>query len=447
MKFPWPLLVLGVFSLLAFPAALRYDLMLAVDASGAFQGEVSVTMPVFPGQTEALFRLYPNHFGPFLHIEEAFWQEQPVALDSVEPTVAVVFLPANPSQTGSLRLKFSGALPSELLGYGIFARTPKAMALSQGYPILAPWEEGWVVHPTFSHGDNLVAEVADYSVTLRIPPGWIPVASGEEVELGSGAWRIQGENLRELGLVLVSGYATMAAEVAGLRLRVFFPPELKFAAAQALAVTQECFALFTACIGTFPYPDLDFVVVPLSGAGGVEYPGLILIGQQYAQDPSSPFFAEIVAHELAHQWWYGEVGTDQVAEPWLDEGLATFTSALYFHQRGELESVVAAWRERYARAQRGNPQASVGSPLWAFPGGLGYSGYVYAGGALFLEEVQRVLGDPVFFEALRAFRENFRWKIAHGCDLLSFFGSQEALRGLVETYFGNSLTCVSGENR
>lgn len=444
MSLLFALLALALLSSSTLSAALRYELTLSVDTTGAFWGEVSVTMPrVTVQQRETLFRLYPNHFGPFLRIEEAYDLGKPLAMDSVDPTVVVVLLPEGLPQTVSIRLKFSGALQKNLLGYGIFAHTPAAMTLSQCYPILVPWDEDWLLYPTFSHGDNLVAEVVDYQVNLTIPSGWIPVASGEEEELGPGSWRIRGENLREFGLVLVSGYEAIEEEWGGLKMRVFSPPELKSAAQRALALAQECLPLFTSTLGPFPYPDLDFVIVPLVGAGGVEYPRLILIGQEYAQDPSSPFFAEIVAHEVAHQWWYGEVGTDQVGEPWLDEGLATFTSALYFEKRGELEAMVRAWRERYARAKRINPKASVGSPLWAFPEGVGYSGYIYAGAALFLQEVRMVLGDTAFFEALRAFRQEFRWRIAHGCDLLKMFGQKEAIQKLVEHYFGGFLPCAA----
>ena len=35
---------------------------------------------------------------------------------------------------------------------------------------------------------------------------------------------------------------------------------------------------------------------------------------------------DTIAHELAHQWFYGVVGNDQYHEPWLDESFATWAS-------------------------------------------------------------------------------------------------------------------------
>lgn len=37
----------------------------------------------------------------------------------------------------------------------------------------------------------------------------------------------------------------------------------------------------------------------------------------------------IVAHEIAHQWFYGIVGNDQIRYPFLDEGLCRFAEYLY----------------------------------------------------------------------------------------------------------------------
>ena len=37
-----------------------------------------------------------------------------------------------------------------------------------------------------------------------------------------------------------------------------------------------------------------------------------------------------MVHEVAHQWWYNQVGSDQIMNPWLDEGLAEFSMYDYF---------------------------------------------------------------------------------------------------------------------
>ena len=54
----------------------------------------------------------------------------------------------------------------------------------------------------------------------------------------------------------------------------------------------------------------------------------------------STFREIVVAHEVAHQWWYSLVGNDQIDEPWLDEAFAQFTTALVLPR--------SVWRSRHA---------------------------------------------------------------------------------------------------
>ena len=85
-----------------------------------------------------------------------------------------------------------------------------------------------------------------------------------------------------------------------------------------LAAAQKSVSTFSASFGPYPYPELDVVLGAFPDFGGMEYPTIV--------------FSEVdkwtVAHEIAHQWWYGLVGNNQYAEPWLDESLATWSEEL-----------------------------------------------------------------------------------------------------------------------
>ena len=56
--------------------------------------------------------------------------------------------------------------------------------------------------------------------------------------------------------------------------------------------------------------------------------------------------AGVVAHEVAHQWFYALVGNDQGRDPWLDEGLASYAEyvqigTLVRHERESIPSDAA----------------------------------------------------------------------------------------------------------
>ncbi len=426
------LALLLVVGLAAAGAPLRYEMTLSVSPDGLLQGEATVSGTALADWTELVFRLYPAALDPtYLRLTGAWREDEELPWRAVDPTTVEICYLVPAGQTFSVALEFSGRVPpfGEDRGYGSFARSPQAWVLAQAYPVLAPWNGSWTVRPALPWGDSTVAEVADYSVELGVPQGWTAVATGREEELAPGQYRIEGENLREFAFVLLRGYAVQPGSANGVLVRSYFPPDRTAAGKTALAVTLDALQVYTELLGPHPFPELDIVAVPLRGAAGIEYPGLILAGEAYygrfSQDPL--FFPMIFAHEVAHQWWYAEVGADQVAEPWVDEALATYTSGLYFEAKGRLPELLHYWDNGYAAGRSRNPGARITSPLSAFPGGAGYGGIVYSGGALFLHALRDRMGDKAFFRALRRFREEFRWLIARGARLLEILAEESSV--------------------
>jgi len=435
--------VLLTISLSGAAASLRYELAVAIAPGGEISGEATVHGTAPGDWPEAVFRLYPAvHGAECLAVTGAWVGGTEVAWESIEPTTVAVSLAANTGDPFSLTVRFAGRIPefAHTGGYGAYARSDHAIVLSQAYPILAPWDGSWVAYPVLPWGDAVVAEVAAYVVDLTVPSGWIPIASGTETEVSPGRYRIEGENLRELGLVLVHGYEVQTASAGPVEVRSFFRPAHASAGRAALEITVKAIDAYGRRFGPPSFPQLDVVSVPLRLAAGIEYPGLILAGESYySRYPSDPlFFAMIFAHEVAHQWWYAEVGSDQVAEPWVDEALATYTSGLYFESEGRFSEILRYWETSYAQGRARNKDARIASPLWDFPGGDGYGGIVYSGGALFFHAVRERMGDDAFFHALRCYRDEFRWRMASGADLLALLARESPcpLHDLVAAWLG-----------
>jgi aminopeptidase N len=165
--------------------------------------------------------------------------------------------------------------------------------------------------------------------------------------------------------------------------------------------------LLSDMIGPYPYPELDIVDAP-GAFGGIEYPGLVYIGTV-----GSPWVIEPTVHEVAHQWFYGLVGDDQVDEPWLDEGAATFATALYYENSngsgrgaGYLSSLRAAVRDDPGS------ELPIGLPVGAYGSVNEYAVIVYFKGALFFDALRQHLGERGFEAFLKAYYDEYRFKIA-----------------------------------
>lgn len=134
--------------------------------------------------------------------------------------------------------------------------------------------------------------------------------------------------------------------------------------------------------GRYPYQEYD--VVKTGGFfGGMEYPSIVFIQDEYFSRTDQVADA-IVAHETAHQWFYGLVGNDEVREAWVDESLTDYATMAY------LQSVDPARARGYiqlrlAQSKTAETYAAKGLRVWQsveqFPTWKSYTELVYGRGA------------------------------------------------------------------
>jgi aminopeptidase N len=146
--------------------------------------------------------------------------------------------------------------------------------------------------------------------------------------------------------------------------------------------------------------------VGADGGFSMEYPRAIHLTRTKVTD------SYVVNHEVAHQWFYAQLGNDQMLEPWLDEGFADF-SARYLMGIGEsqcsarpVDSPVFAWP---AGATRGGDWLSCD----------GYFHAVFYKATEFLTAIRTAMGDDAFFAALRDFVDANRYGVVTGRALLA----------------------------
>ena len=445
-------------------ASTRYSIALHVDwTNRSFWGleEIDWTNPGNVALNDVLLRLYPNApslygngaldvFGVRVNGEEA---ETDLSLGN---TVLRVHLPL-PLPGGSavsLALLFAGrpafwdetGPERSAIGYGTFAASPRTVTLASFYPILATQNAGeWDLSPVEDIGDPVTSDAATYALSVTADCHLTVLASGtregQETATDGCATRFTGEGMRDVMVVLGDGYQEELQTASGVLLVASFFPEHDAARGIALARASAAVSIYGESFGPYAYDELALVEVPLNRAAGVEYPGLVLLAESYCANPQDPFFDVIVAHEVAHQWWYAAVGNDVVREPWLDEGLATFSSGVFLEQAmGEdvARGAIATWQRTYTEAKERHPELSVASPTSSFQDTATYSAFVYCGGALFFDALRRDLGDLLFFDVLRGYYREESFQIAHASDLLHRFvdASPRDLSDLFVEYLG-----------
>jgi hypothetical protein len=280
-----------------------------------------------------------------------------------------------------------------------------------GYPLLA-WERGrgWAREPAVPmYGESATSEAADTTVTVTAPPGLAVLGPGTADTTAEGAV-FRAPALRDVA-VAVGRFRVLERDVDGVRLRLATPqsgtrvPPEQWADALAAAITAQ-----TRLLGPFPYPELTVAITP-GQSDGTEFPAALQFGDVPARQ-----LRALVAHEVAHQWFYGLVGNDQSRDPWLDESFATAVEALTADGDYSADDVDPA-----LVGHLGDPMTA-----WAADGGFGtYVDGVYDQGAAALLAGRRA--DPEGFDrALRDYVARRAHGIATPADVREAFAGQPA---------------------
>lgn len=400
------------------------------------------------------FRLYPNadtiYGGGSLTLDRIVQGDVPLDVTlSHDETVAQATLdvPMEPGTATTVALAFTAEVPESLTqGYGIFARTQDLLSLAGWYPILAPYEngEGWQTPPVPPVGDAMLAETALYEVWLTVHSDYPVVSTGspldQRTEGTQTTWHFVSGPAREFTAAISNRFKTTETTVAGVTLRVHTLP-----AYNPVTTTEEAQEIASAVVSTYigiygPYrfKELDVVhaAVPI---GGYEFPGMVYVEEAKRTSASRADYEYLLAHELAHQWWYAQVGSHTVYAPWLDEGLATYSIVLY-RDRAALstssgDALLQYWRQSYGTRRSYDPP--VNSPTTDFTEWTAYRQAVYIHSALFIHALRQAMGDSTFFTFLNDFAEAHRYQIV-GTDTFvetAQAASDEDLTPLFEAWF------------
>lgn len=254
------------------------------------------------------------------------------------------------------------------------------------------------VGPEPAYGEGTLAAVAQWRLKLTVPRGLSAALPGRQrrrttrrhTEFTSSA------KIRDAAFA-VGQLHSRSTTVDGVKVRVLGTRATRSVLPAALRRAVNAFRKMQTWYGGYDLPDLDVVVVDFP-FGGSEYPGLVFSTSDNAT----------IAHEVAHQWFYGLVGSDQYRDPWLDESITAF-----------LEN-------RFQKSYR----CDLARPLGAAKNGLGtgmdywqrhpdaYIDTIYRGGACALTVLQTELGRATFDRALRIYVAENTNGIADTADFL-----------------------------
>lgn len=261
-------------------------------------------------------------------------------------------------------------------------------------------DEGWNLDK-YSFLGEFYGDFANYDVTLAVPANFVIGSTGvilsETVQGTQKIVKVRAERVHDFAWVAGPFYRVDETKLSnGALLRVLS------LGLSMTAVAADAIEFFNERFGPYAYPVVT--VAQVTVGGGMEYPGIVMI--------AGGSTAEIV-HELAHQWWYGAVGNDEMDEAWLDEAFATFSEELYDIERLQAPSSA---RSSYRFREPGIPVLTRAD---RFPSLRSYAHAVYTKGSGVLWMLRWVIGPDSFSRLLREYYARFTYKNATTRDFIA----------------------------
>ncbi len=276
-------------------------------------------------------------------------------------------------------------------------------------------------------------------LTLEVPSDFIALSNGEPLEVATDKrakknrtryhFRLEKPHPSYLVTLVVGRFAVESdrdAELAtGQRIpiRYYVPLAQKAAVARTFGETPRMVELFSKLLGVpFPWSRYSQVVVSDFVFGGMENTTAttlyehVLLDAKAALDISSN---DLIAHELAHQWFGDYVTCRDWSHAWLNEGFATYFEHLEREDRlgrdeydyGVQHDLATYLSEAGSRYQRPIVCRDYKEPIDLF------DRHLYEKGGLVLHLLRRELGDAVFWRGVNAYLSEHAYGLVETLDL------------------------------
>lgn len=329
--------------------------------------------------------------------------------------------PVEPGGSVTLQIKFSVKLPQAFARMGVAGDFVMA---GQWFPKLAAYEpagtrnrkeEGWHLHQY--HGNSeFYADFGTYNVTIEVPDRYLVAATGfpvrpATVKNGAKVYHFYAEDVHDFAWAASPDFIYAEEKfsdkhVPGVKIKLYLDPAHQHLRERYMMAAKRSLSRYSEWYGPYPYSTLSIVVPPDGGDGaaGMEYPTLITAWEASTGRPGLEL-ERVVAHEIAHQYWYGIVASNEMEEPWLDEAFTSYSEMRLMQAEYDVEPNYPL------EASRIIAPAALNRYAWDYADHAHYAENVYTRGKLVLLAIEREIGADAMDQVLRNYYR--KWKFNH----------------------------------
>ncbi len=272
----------------------------------------------------------------------------------------------------------------------------------------------WI--PTYDFPDDKATSEG----TITAPKGYRVLSNGKLISHKTSKagerwqWKMDQPHSTYLISIVAGNYTEIVEQEKGPRVSFWVPAGLEKQGRNAFWGTAGMIREFERLTG-FPYPYVKYSqsAVPDFMFGGME--NITATTQTINclfDEKNAPLSdaTELVAHELAHQWFGNTITTPNWGHIWVNEGWATMMPVFYARAKDGKDAFDKARLDVLSNGfgASSSPRPVVSKdytdPLEMFDGNA------YPGGASRMLMLMRYLGEPMFWKCTKAYLQEYKYK-------------------------------------
>lgn len=203
--------------------------------------------------------------------------------------------------------------------------------------------QGW--HLNQHLNNEFYQEWGDFRVDIHVPKGYMVGATGnllnpteayadtgvyihnyyldQEKDSSLTLWQYEAKNVHDFAWTTDPAYTLIQSNWNGITFNVLAIDYNADSWRQVADWGLKALQFLTENFGAYPYDQMTVADTYIK-AGGIEYPQITFINDLTHPDYYNSQFKSTIIHEMAHNWYYGLLGTNQTEKGWMDEGFTTF---------------------------------------------------------------------------------------------------------------------------
>jgi aminopeptidase N len=187
--------------------------------------------------------------------------------------------------------------------------------------------------------------------------------------------------------------------------------------------TPEMLKFYSETFGEYPFIDEKYGLAQFGWtSGAMEHQTITSYG--YLLVTGDNRYEFVAAHELAHHWFGNAVTLKDWKNIWLNEGFASYSEALWKEHKGG--------KTAYFQHMRGFDYGAFSGTVYdpkGFIDNPAIYATIYQKGAWVVHMLRGIMGDEVFFKAIRAYYEKYKYSNAETSQLVE----------VMEEHYGSKL--------